>query len=77
MTKSAVPKAVFGKMLSLAFNPPREIMRLPFTATQPQPAECFVSLLLRPVVCPGSPRLHAAENHGDSFLRAGQSGQQP
>jgi len=53
--KIGVPKAVFGKMLSLAFNPPREIMRLPFTATQSQPAECFVSLLLRPVVCPEVP----------------------
>lgn len=50
--KIGVPRAVFGKMLGLAFNPPREIMRLPFTATQSQPAECFVSLLLRPMVCP-------------------------
>jgi hypothetical protein len=53
--KVAVPKIVFGKMLALALNPPREIMRLPFTATQPQPAECFVSLLLRPIVCPEVP----------------------
>jgi hypothetical protein len=53
--KVAVPKIVFGKMLGLALNPPREIMRLPFTATQPQPAECFVSLLLRPIVCPEVP----------------------
>ncbi|HUZ07229.1 MAG TPA: hypothetical protein VMV89_07040, partial [Candidatus Paceibacterota bacterium] len=53
--KSAVPKNVFGKMLALALNPPRELMRLPFTATQPQPAECFVSLLLRPIVCPEVP----------------------
>src|SRR5208283_1043362 len=53
--KIVVPKAVFGKMLSLAFNPPRSLMRLPFTATQAQPAECFVSLLLRPVVCPEVP----------------------
>jgi hypothetical protein len=53
--KIGVPKNVFGKMLGFAFNPPREIMRLPFTATQPQPAECFVSLLLRPIVCPEVP----------------------
>ena len=53
--KLAVPKAVFAKMLALALNPPRELMRLPFTATQPQPAECFVSLLLRPMVCPEVP----------------------
>jgi hypothetical protein len=53
--KLAVPKNVFGKMLALALNPPRDLTRLPFTATQPQPAECFVSLLLRPVVCPEVP----------------------
>ena len=53
--KSGVPKNVFAAMLMLALNPPRELMRLPFTATQPQPAECFVSLLLRPIVCPEVP----------------------
>jgi hypothetical protein len=53
--KLAVPKNVFAKMLAFALNPPRDIMRLPFTATQPQPAECFVSLLIRPIVCPEVP----------------------
>jgi hypothetical protein len=53
--KVAVPKAVFGKLLALAFSPPGDLMRLPFTATQPRPTECFVSLLLRPVVCPEVP----------------------
>jgi hypothetical protein len=50
--KLAVPKLTFAKMLALALNPPRELMTLPFTATQPKPAECLVSLLLRPLVCP-------------------------
>ena len=53
--KLAVPKAAFARMLEQAFLPPRELMRLPFTVTQPQPAECFVSLLLRPIVCPEVP----------------------
>lgn len=53
--KLAVPKEAFAKLMSLALNPPRELMRLPFTATQPTPAECFVSLLLRPIVCPEVP----------------------
>ncbi len=53
--KLAVPKVTFAKMLALALNPPRELMRLPFTATQSEPAECFVSLLLRPIVCPEVP----------------------
>jgi hypothetical protein len=53
--KRAVPQAVFGKMLALAFQPPRDLLRLPFKATQPDPAECFVSLLIRPIVCPEVP----------------------
>ena len=53
--KLGVPKITFVKMLSLALNPPRDLMRLPFTATQPTPAECFVSLLLRPIICPEVP----------------------
>ncbi len=55
--KMAVPKAVFAKLLGVALNPPRDLLRLPFTSTQPQPAECFVSpLLLRPVVSPAVTR---------------------
>jgi hypothetical protein len=50
--KQAVPKEVFGKLLALALNPPNSLLRLPFTATQAQPAECFASLLIRPIVCP-------------------------
>jgi len=53
--KKAVPKAVFGRLLKAALNPPAELLRLPFTSTLPAPAECFVSLLLRPVVCPEVP----------------------
>ena len=53
--KAAVPKAVFATLLRLALHPPAELLRLPFTAGQATPAECFVSLLLRPVVCPGVP----------------------
>ncbi len=50
--KKAVPAAVFGRLLQHAFAPPTELLRLPFTSAQPAAAECFVSLLLRPVVCP-------------------------
>ncbi len=53
--KVGVPKVTFGKMLGFALTPPRELMRLPFTSAQPSPAECYVSLLLRPVVCPEVP----------------------
>ena len=53
--KLAVPKITFAKLLALALTPPRELMKLPFTATQPNPAECFVTLLIRPLVCPAVP----------------------
>ena len=53
--KLAVPKIAFARMLKLALNPPRELLRLPFTSGQPKEAECFVSLLLRPIICPGVP----------------------
>ena len=53
--KKAVPKAVFGRLLKAALQPPRDLLRLPFTSTLPDAAECFVTLLLRPVVCPGVP----------------------
>jgi hypothetical protein len=53
--KLGVPKTTFAKMLALALTPPPELLKLPFTATQPQPAECFVSLLIRPLVCPEVP----------------------
>lgn len=54
--KKAVPKHVFAQLLALAFQPPVSLLRLPFTSTQEEQAECFVSLLLRPVVCPAVPR---------------------
>lgn len=53
--KKAVPKAVFGRLLRAALNPPSQLLRLPFTSSQPHSAECFVTLLLRPVVCPEVP----------------------
>ncbi len=53
--KKAVPKAVFGRLLAAALQPPAELMRLPFTSTLPEQAECFVSLMLRPVVSPEIP----------------------
>ncbi len=53
--KLSVPTNAFGHLLHVALNPPRELMRLPFTSSQTAQAECFVSLLLRPLVCPEVP----------------------
>ncbi len=69
--KSAVPKNVFARMLALAFNPPSGLMRLPFTATQARPAECFVSLLMRPIVCPAVPGVTAERSLEVRFFAPG------
>lgn len=53
--KIAVPKAVFARLLDLAFRPPAEALQLPYGSTWEQPAACFVSLLLRPLVSPAVP----------------------
>ena len=53
--KLVVPKATYAKLLDIALRPPKELLRLPFTAGRPEQAECFVSLLLRPLVCPEVP----------------------
>jgi phosphoenolpyruvate carboxykinase (diphosphate) len=52
--KQAVPKPVFAALLAAALKPPREILTLPFTAGQDVSAHLFVSLLLRPLVCPAT-----------------------
>ncbi len=51
--KRAVPRAVFGKLMERAMEPPENLMAVPYTANQEEPAKAFVSLLLRPLVVPG------------------------
>ncbi len=53
--KIAVPKVAFARLLARAFEPPQVDMVLPYTANQPEPAACFVSLQLRPLVAPQVP----------------------
>jgi len=61
--KKAVPLAVFGRLLAHALRPPADLMELPFLSTLPKteaggassPTGCFLSLLLRPVICPAVP----------------------
>src|SRR5450432_3903409 len=69
--KLGVPTLTFAKILALALNPPRELMTLPFTSTQPKPAECFVSLLLRPLVCPEVPGFTPAKTMEVRFFVPG------
>ena len=53
--KIAVPALAFARLLARAFEPPEADKVLPYAANQPQPAACFVSLHLRPVVAPEVP----------------------
>jgi hypothetical protein len=53
--KVAVPKVAFKRLLAAALTSTDELMRLPFTSSQESQARLFVSLLLRPVVCPEVP----------------------
>lgn len=53
--KKAVPREVFARMLAHAFQPPRDLLTLPYTVNQPEPSHMFVSLLMRPVICPAIP----------------------
>jgi hypothetical protein len=69
--KLAVPKRTFAKMLELALNPPRELLKLPFTKGQPQEAETFVSLLLRPLTCPAVPGFITEKRMEIRFLAPG------
>jgi len=69
--KIAVPKTVFARLLEQALQPPPELLRLPFTSTQPAQAECFVSLLLRPLVCPAVPAFIAQKSMEIRFFAPG------
>ena len=53
--KKAVPRETFARMLAHALTPPADLLTLPYAVNQPDPARMFVSLLLRPVVCPAIP----------------------
>lgn len=50
--KYVVPQRTFAAFLKAAFEPPKDLMTLPFTSDQDDKAHLFVSLLLRPLVCP-------------------------
>ncbi len=53
--KKAVPVETFHRLLKAALHPPPELLDLPFTSTQEDKARTWVSLLLRPLLCPAVP----------------------
>ncbi len=57
MDKIEVPRIAFANLLKEALNPPKELMKIPFTKSGKEQAHCFVSLLLRPIVCPQVPNV--------------------
>jgi hypothetical protein len=69
--KLAVPKRVYAKMLEIALSPPRELLKLPFTQGRADEAESFVSLLLRPLVCPAVPGFTSEKRMEIRFLAPG------
>ena len=52
LDKKEVPKIVFAHLLNAAFNPSEKFKILPFTSNQEDQAKLFVSMLMRPMVCP-------------------------
>jgi hypothetical protein len=52
--KIAVPRKAFASLLFAALSPPADVMALPFTANQEEQVRLFVTLLLRPLVCPAT-----------------------
>ena len=69
--KRAVPRKVFAELLRHAVNAPDDLMVLPFTAAQKSPVKTYVSLLLRPVVCPEVPGVCAQKSMEIRFFAPG------
>jgi hypothetical protein len=69
--KKAVPKAVFGRLLEASVRPPEALSLLPFTAAQTNQAKGFVSLLIRPLVCPEVPGWTAEKSMEVRFFAPG------
>lgn len=50
--KLTVPKLAFANLFQAALLPPQDMLLLPYTADSTRPAHTWVSLLLRPLICP-------------------------
>lgn len=69
--KRAVPKSVYQELLRAALCPPDDMMVLPYTAGRFEPARVWVSLLLRPLVCPAVPDRRTAKTMEIRFFAPG------
>ncbi|HSN43759.1 MAG TPA: hypothetical protein VLR88_06860, partial [Propionibacteriaceae bacterium] len=66
--KLAVPKVAFAKLLERAFQAPDADLVLPYSANQATPSQCWVSMLLRPLVVPGVPGQIAEKSMETRFI---------
>ncbi len=69
--KKEVPKKAFAFMLEQAFNPPQDMMLIPYTQNQELAAYMFTSLLLRPTVCPEIPGITKQKSMEIRFFAPG------
>jgi hypothetical protein len=69
--KKAVPRPVFVALLRQALSPPAGLLAVPRTSTQALQAGAFVSLLLRPVVCPEVPGVESEKSMEVRFFVPG------
>jgi hypothetical protein len=69
--KKAVPLNTFAFMLGRALAPTDELLTIPFTSGLPESARMFVSLLLRPIVCPEIPGKEAEKTMEIHFFAPG------
>src|SRR6478735_3928170 len=69
--KIGVPLVAYARMLREALRPPRDLLRLPFTANWDEPVETMVSLLLRPLVCPEVPGVSSEKRLEIRFFAPG------
>ncbi|EMI19968.1 hypothetical protein RMSM_03106 [Rhodopirellula maiorica SM1] len=69
--KRIVPKNVFVNLFRAAMTPPDDMMLLPYTSTSSKPSLTWVSLLLRPIVCPEVPGFGAQKTMETRFFAPG------
>jgi hypothetical protein len=69
--KRAVPRHTFLKLFKKALHPPEELLDLPFTSNMPKKTSTWVSLLIRPLVCPEVPGVTAEKRMETRFFAPG------
>lgn len=69
--KLEVPRAVFGRLMEHAFNPPEADMVLPYTTGTDDPVGAWVSLQLRPIVVPEVPKFSGQRTMETRFIAPG------